>query len=68
MTELVTQIAARVGIAPASAAKALGMMLGFLPREAADGPVAQMIEAIPGGAAPVAPFTGAGAGGCGPLG
>ena len=63
MNEIVTQIADRVGIAPDVAEKALGMMLGFLQREAADGPVARMIEAIPGGADLVAQFNGAGAGG-----
>ncbi|TAY31956.1 hypothetical protein ELH93_04750 [Rhizobium leguminosarum] len=63
MNEIVTQIADRVGIAPDLAEKALGMMLGFLQREAADGPVAKMIEAIPGGPDLVAQFNGAGAGG-----
>ncbi|SCB60853.1 protein of unknown function [Rhizobium aethiopicum] len=67
MNEIVTQIADRVGIAPEQAEKALGMMLGFLQREAADGPVARMIEAIPGGADLVAQFNGAGAGGGGGL-
>ncbi len=50
------------------AEKALGMMLGFLQREAADGPVAKMIEAIPGAADLVAQFNGEGAGGGGLLG
>jgi hypothetical protein len=68
MNEVVTQIADRVGIAPDLAEKALGMMLGFLQREAEDGPVAQMIEAIPGGADLVAKFNGEGAGGGGLLG
>ena len=68
MNEIVTQIADRVGIAPDLAEKALGMMLGFLQREAADGPVAKMIEAIPGGADLVAQFNGEGAGGGGLLG
>ncbi|MBY5541125.1 hypothetical protein HFO60_13965 [Rhizobium leguminosarum] len=68
MNEIITQIADRVGIAPDLAEKALGMMLGFLQREAADGPVAKMIEAIPGGADLVAQFNGEGAGGGGLLG
>ncbi|MBX5189090.1 hypothetical protein HJB86_09225 [Rhizobium sp. NZLR3b] len=68
MNEIVTQIADRVGIAPDLAEKALGMMLGFLQREAADGPVARMIEAIPGGADLVAQYNGASAGGGGLLG
>ncbi|ANM09699.1 UNVERIFIED_ORG: hypothetical protein GGI57_005248 [Rhizobium aethiopicum] len=67
MNEIVTQIADRVGIAPDLAEKALGMMLGFLQREAADGPVARMIEAIPGGADLVAQFNGESAGGGGGL-
>ncbi|MBN9029057.1 MAG: hypothetical protein BGO05_17975 [Rhizobiales bacterium 63-7] len=68
MNELVTQIADKVGIEPALAEKALGMMLGFLQREADDGAVARMIEAIPGGADLVARFNGESAGGGGLLG
>ena len=67
MNELVTQIADKVGIEPALAEKALGMMLGFLQREADDGAVARMIEAIPGGADLVARFNGESAGGGGGL-
>jgi threonine dehydrogenase-like Zn-dependent dehydrogenase len=68
MTEIVTQIAEKVGIEPALAEKALGMMLGFLQREADDGAVAKMIEAIPGGTELVAKFNGEGSGGGGLLG
>jgi hypothetical protein len=68
MTDIVTQIAEKVGIEPALAEKALGMMLGFLQREADDGAVAKMIEAMPGGADLVARFNGEGAGGGGLLG
>ena len=68
MTEIVTQIADKVGIEPALAEKALGMMLGFLQREADDGAVAKMIEAIPGGTELVAKFNGEGSGGGGLLG
>ena len=68
MTDIVSQIADKVGIEPALAEKALGMMLGFLQREADDGAVAKMIEAIPGGAELVAKFNGEGAGGGGMLG
>ncbi|GAA3063559.1 hypothetical protein GCM10010520_09490 [Rhizobium viscosum] len=68
MNEIVTEIANRVGIAPDLAEKALGMMLGFLQREAADGPVAEMIEKIPGATELVAQFNGEGAGGGGLLG
>lgn len=68
MNEVVTQIADKVGITPEKAEKAVGMMLGFLQREGADGPVAKMIEAIPGGTDLVARFNGAGSGGGGLLG
>ena len=68
MTDIVSQIADKVGIEPALAEKALGMMLGFLQREADDGAVAKMIEAIPGGADLVAKFNGEGTGGGGLLG
>ncbi len=62
MNEIVTRIADNVGLEPAVAEKALGMMLGFLQREAADGPVAKMIESIPGAVELVAQFNGEGAG------
>jgi len=63
MNDLVTRVADAVGIDPALAEKAIGMMLGFLQREAADGPVAKMIEAIPGASDLVAQYNGEGAGG-----
>jgi hypothetical protein len=62
MSEIVTRIADNVGISPEKAETALGMMLGFLQREAADGPVTRMIEAIPGAAELVAKHNGEGAG------
>ena len=68
MNELVTRVADAVGIDPALAEKAIGMMLGFLQREAADGPVAKMIESIPGAAELVAKYNGEGTGGGGMLG
>ncbi|MBP1859668.1 DUF2780 domain-containing protein [Rhizobium herbae] len=68
MNELITRVAENVGIDPATAEKAIGMMLGFLQREAADGPVAKMIEAIPGASEMVAKFNGEGSGGGGLLG
>ena len=67
MNEIVTEIANRVGIAPDLAEKALGMMLGFLQREAADGPVAEMIEKFPGATELVAQFNGEGSSGGGGL-
>lgn|SRR5690349_2533237 len=68
MNDLVNRVAESVGIDPATAEKAIGMMLGFLQREAAEGPVAQMIEAIPGASDLVARYNGEGAGGGGLLG
>jgi len=68
MNDLVTRVADAVGIDPALAEKAIGMMLGFLQREAADGPVARMIEAIPGASELVAQYNGEGTGGGGLLG
>ncbi|MEI2297664.1 hypothetical protein [Ensifer sp. MJa1] len=68
MNELVTRVVENVGIEPATAEKAVGMILGFLQREAADGPVAQMIEAIPGASELIAQHNGEGSGGGGLLG
>jgi hypothetical protein len=68
MSELVTRVAENVGIEPATAEKAVGMVLGFLQREAADGPVARMIEAIPGSAELVAQYNGEGSNGGGLIG
>ncbi|HCL66246.1 MAG TPA: hypothetical protein DIC56_15685 [Rhizobium sp.] len=62
MNELVTRIADKVGIEPDVAEKSVGMMLGFLQREAADGPVAKMIEAVPGAMDLVAKYNGEGEG------
>ena len=62
MNELVTRIADKVGIEPALAEKSVGMMLGFLQREAADGPVAKMIESVPGALDLVAKYNGEGEG------
>lgn len=63
MNDLVNRVADNVGIDPVIAEKAIGMMLGFLQREAADGPVARMIEAIPGASDLVAQYNGEGSGG-----
>ena len=62
MSEIVTRIADNVGISPDKAETALGMMLGFLQREAADGPVAKMIESVPGALDLVAKYNGEGEG------
>ena len=48
MNEMVAKIADNVGIEPAVAEKCIGMMLSFLQKEGAEGPVAKMIAAIPG--------------------
>ena len=68
MNELASRVADRAGIAPDVAEKAIGMMLGFLQREADEGAVARMIEALPGAPELVARFNGEGAGGGGLLG
>ncbi|MDQ0319519.1 hypothetical protein QO002_001657 [Pararhizobium capsulatum DSM 1112] len=67
MNELIHRVADNVGIDPATAEKAIGMMLGFLQREATDGPVARMIESIPGATELVAKYNGEGSGGGGGL-
>jgi hypothetical protein len=59
MNEIVDQIAAKAGIAPDVAEKAMGMILGFLQQEAPDGPVAKMIQSIPGASDLVAQYNGA---------
>jgi len=68
MSELVTRVVENVGIEPATAEKAVGMILGFLQREAADGPVARMIESIPGAPELVAQYSGEGGNGGGLIG
>ncbi|MGD9478036.1 hypothetical protein [Shinella sp. G-2] len=68
MNDLVSRVSEAVGIDAALAEKAIGMMLGFLQREAADGPVARMIEAIPGASDLVAQYNGEGEGKGGLLG
>jgi hypothetical protein len=59
MNEIVDQIATKAGISPDIAEKGIGMMLGFLQREAPDGPVTKMIESIPGASDLVAQYNGA---------
>lgn len=63
MEQLIARIVANVGLEPDVAEKAVGMILGFLQREADDAAVARMIEAIPGGPELVAEFNGEGSGG-----
>jgi hypothetical protein len=63
MDELISRITANVGIDDATARKAVGLILGFLQREGADGPAARMVEGIPGGPEAVAEHGGEGTGG-----
>lgn len=67
MNEVIDQIATKAGIAPDLAEKAVGMILGFLQREAPDGPVTKMIAAFPGATDLVAQYGGDQAGGGGGL-
>ncbi|NTF41294.1 hypothetical protein A6U86_01230 [Rhizobium sp. AC27/96] len=67
MNEVIDQIATKAGIAPDLAEKAVGMILGFLQREAPDGPVTKMIQAIPGATDLVAQYNGEGSTGGGGL-
>ncbi len=62
MNEIVSKIADQTGISPELAEKAVGMMLGFLQREGEDGPIAKMIESLPGAIDLVARFNGEGQG------
>lgn len=62
MNALVTQVADKVGIEPAVAEKAVGMMLAFLQKEADGDAVSKMIAAIPGGAELAAGAAGGGGG------
>lgn len=62
MNELVAQISEKVGIDPALAEKAVGLMLSFLQTEGDSEAVSRMIAAIPGGADLVSGATGGGGG------
>lgn len=62
MNELVTQVADRVGIDPATAEKAIGLMLSFLQKEGDEGAVSKMIAAIPGASDLIANAGGGGGG------
>lgn len=50
MDELVNTIAGKAGLDPATAAKAVGIVLAFLRKEAPPEPVARLFEAMPGAA------------------
>jgi hypothetical protein len=67
VNEVIDQIAAKAGITPDVAEKAVGTILGFLQRESPDGPVTKMIAAIPGASDLVAQYGGEEASGGGGL-
>jgi hypothetical protein len=48
MQELVDRIASSANLTPDVARKALGVVLAFISREAPDGPVKKLLDAIPG--------------------
>jgi hypothetical protein len=48
MQELIDRIAASANLAPETARKALGTVLGFISREAPEGEVAKLLDAMPG--------------------
>lgn len=54
MDELINALTAKVGIDPAVAEKAVGIILNFLRKEAPDAPVTALIEKIPGADAAMA--------------
>lgn len=63
MTEIVAQIASTTGLDTETAQKAVGMMLGFLEREADDDAVQKMIAAVPGARDLISEWGGEGSGG-----
>lgn len=63
MNDIIRQISEATGIQPNVAEKALGLMLGFLEKEGEDGPVQQMLAAIPGARDLVSQYGGDGSGG-----
>jgi hypothetical protein len=63
MTVLVAEIASATGLDTATAEKSIGMMLGFLEREADDDAVHKMIAAIPGARDLISQWGGEGSGG-----
>lgn len=63
MTDLAAQIAASTGLDPATAEKAIGMMLAFLEREGDDEATGKMIDAIPGARELISEWGGEGNGG-----
>src|ERR1700750_2556077 len=60
MDELIKALTAKVGIDEAVAEKAIGIILGFLRKEAPAAPVDALIEKIPGAEAAIAASNGGG--------
>lgn len=67
MQELINRVVANVGLDPALAEKAIGMILAFLQKEGPEAEVSQLLSALPGGAE-LAAANAAGEGGGGLLG
>jgi len=63
MTILVAEIASATGLDTLTAQKSIGLMLGFLEREADDDAVHKMIAAIPGARDLISEWGGEGSGG-----
>jgi hypothetical protein len=61
--ELINRVAAAAGIDQGLASKAVGMILGFLQKEGPQGPVQQMLAALPGSQELIAQSEGEGGGG-----
>ncbi|MEL6751100.1 MAG: hypothetical protein AAFO70_03360 [Pseudomonadota bacterium] len=59
MQDLIARIVSNVGIPEPLAQKAVGMLLGYLQREGADGPAASLINQMPGAMEMVSQFGGA---------
>ena len=59
MQELISRITETVGIDEDIANKAVGMILGYVQRAGEDGPVANLIEQIPGASDLIGQFSGA---------
>lgn len=63
MEELIQRIVAATGIDEGTARQAIGMILGFLKKHAPEGPVGDLLNAIPGGEEAVEENAGGGGGG-----
>jgi hypothetical protein len=68
MQDVINSIAEKVGIEPALAEKAVGIILGFLQKNGPEGAVSSMMESMPGAAELVATHAPAEGGGGGLLG